>query len=323
MGPAFKDFIKTTLTQRTFLLEEQINLLTDSTAMLEWQRAFTSKHYDPNCQWEWYELIGDVTTNKVVVWYYQARFKDLFNPLTAVGQGNLSPVATMARLKMNSISKRAYSKFARHVNFHTYIRIPEAMDTDQARSNQPPPTDPSTLKLAPPESPKSDSACEDVFEAFIGCLEYMIDHRIGQHVGYAVCYEWMKTVLDECIKDVDMSQSGLYDWKSIANERKSIAGQLMDCRIESRNISGPANPNRAPGKSQYTARYVIVVRLPGKPQVDVPQPWVVAAGKKEAEELAAKHVLENKCFERVVERYKLPLRVKSPPTHSSSLSSRC
>jgi hypothetical protein len=267
-------------------------------------------------QWEWYELIGDVTTNKIVVWYYANRFKDLFNPQTALGQGNLSPVAIMARLKMNSISKRAYSRFARHVQFDRWIRMPVECESDSDSSVQPP------RVLMSPEADKPDSACEDVFESFVGCLEYLCDQLIGPHVGYAVCYEWMRTVLDECIQHVDFSLEALYDSVSICNERKSIAGSQMDCRIETHILSPRLNSHsqsqyRPPGKTQYKARYVVLVKRPGSTHtIEVPHPWSIAQGKREACQTAAKAMLDNKCFEAVVDKYGLTLR-QPKPAHSS------
>ena len=309
---AFRAFIHQTLRTRTSLPVAQIDQLTTPVCMLEFQRAFTSKLWDPQLQWEWYELIGDVTTNKIVVWYYQRRFPDIFNPRTALGQGNLSPVATMARLKMNSISKRAYSRFARHLHFDWWIQIPEGVDTDQPRPSLSLSIPLSELKLATPDAPKSDSACEDVFEAFIGCLEYLVDEKIGPHVGYAVCYEWMKTVLDECIQHVDMSLEGLYDKASIANELKSVCGSLMDCRIESHAIHSSTSPHcqtaQNRGKTLYRARYVVMVRRPGLPQLDLAQPWFTAQGKKDAQQLAAEYMVNNEVFQNVAAQYGLPLK---------------
>ena len=311
--PTFRDFIRDTLRTRTQLPAASVDLLTDETCMIEFQRAFTSKLWDPLNQWEWYELIGDSSTNKIVVWYYQRRFPDIFNPRTALGQGNLSPVATMARLKMNSISKRAYSGFARHLGFDRWIKIPEGVDVDHHHHHHQPQPNRSQgeLRLAAPSAPKSDSACEDVFEAFVGCLEYLIDERIGPHVGYAVCYEWMKTVLDECIKHVDMSLEGLYDHRSIANELKSVCGSLMDCRIESHAVPCPDQSPTTHGKTTYRARYVVLVRRPGHPQLELPQPWFAAPGKKDAQQLAAQYMVRSEVFQGIAARYNLPLK-KAP-----------
>jgi dsRNA-specific ribonuclease len=305
----FRRFIHDTLSTRTSLPKSHVDALTDPSAMLEFERAFTSKLWDPLSQWEWYELIGDVTTNKIVVWYYQRRFPDIFNPKTALGQGNLSPVATMARLKMNSISKRAYSGFARHLGFDRWIKIPECVDDHSGRPTltvNPTPATP--MKLAAPEAPKSDSACEDVFEAFIGCLEYLVDDRIGQHVGYAVCYDWMKTVLDECIQHVDMSLEALYDSRSLVNEIKSVCGSLMDCRIENHAVPGTGSPGGGGTKSMYRARYVVLVRRSGQPVIELRQPWFVATNKKDAQQLAAKFMLDAEVFQRTAQLYGLPLK---------------
>ena len=318
--PEFQGFIRSTLRARTPLNEAQVLLLTDDSGTTEFARCFTSKLLDPDFHYEFYEMMGDATTNKVVVWYFQRRFPDLFDPRKAAGQGNMSPVAIMARLKMNGISKRTYARFSRHLGFDQWVRLPDAVSPDSlsralANGSTPVPT----------PAHKNDSVCEDVFEAFVGCLEFLLDSRIGPHVGYAICYEWMKHVMDECCKDVHMERESLYDRRSLLNEKKSEWGSELDVRIESQDIraqsadSGEARI--ASGHHRFRARYVILVRKVGLPCREVPTPWCSGLTKKEAQEKSAGCVIDNKWCERVADQYSLTKRVKPPPGDAAPHSS--
>ena len=70
--------------------ESRIELLTDDYCMKEFTKSFTHKSIDPVHNYEYYETLGDVTSNKIVVWYFHRRFPDLFNNPE---EGGMGPVA--------------------------------------------------------------------------------------------------------------------------------------------------------------------------------------------------------------------------------------
>lgn len=252
----FKAFVQRTLCTYTALNLDQVNKLTDAEGMVEFSRAFTSKTHDETFHYEFYEMMGDATSNKIVVWYFQRRFPEMFKPETAHGIGNMSPVAIMARLKMNGINERSYSGFARKLGFDAYIRSTEHV---------------------------GNSVCEDVFESFIGCLEVLADRRFGMHVGYAICYDWMRGVLDKCCRHIDLSHESLYDAKSRVNELKNSLGKGLQMEIETEAL---------PDK-KFKARYVL-----RQNNRTYECPWSSGARKKDAEQNAAKQVLLTNAFEK-------------------------
>lgn len=187
-NPEFANFIRSLL-DKAGLSNKYIDILTDEKCMEEFTKAFTHKSINPIHNYEYYEQLGDVTTNKIVVWYYNRRFPELFdNP----GGGNMGPVAVMARLKQTGISKKTYAKFSGELGFWDFVRVSE-------------------------ESIKNKrSILEDTFESFIGCLEYLIDKIVMYHSGYGVAYIFMAKIMDR--ENIVLDREALYDAKSKLNE---------------------------------------------------------------------------------------------------------
>lgn len=189
MSEHFKLFI-TGLLKQSGVSKKYIGVLTTDDCMKEFTKAFTHKTIDPINNYEYYETLGDATTNKIVVWYYHRRFPELFNN---PGGGNMGPVAIMARLKQEGVSKRAYSSFSERLGFWEHV-----IATDEAKKSR-------------------KSILEDLFESFVGCLEHLIDSKIQEYCGYAVVYTFMKGIMDGI--DINISREALYDEKSLLNEQ--------------------------------------------------------------------------------------------------------
>ncbi len=196
-NPSFRDMIRKTL-RLGDLNEDHIELLTDKSAMIEFTKAFTTKTYDPYYNYEMYEIMGDATTNKVVVWYYLRRFPELMQG--GVKGGMMGSVGIMGRLKIEGVKKEAYADFSKTLGFWEYIRMTKNEETQ-------------TLKHL-----------EDVFEAFCGCLEWLIETRVGEHCGYGIVYELMKKLLDDVEID-PYNYEELYDAKSKINNEIGTFGQ--------------------------------------------------------------------------------------------------
>ena len=58
------------------------------------------------------EILGDVTCNKIIVWYLKNRFPFL---------NNTKGVKVIARLKINYVAKARFSKWALQLGFEKYI----------------------------------------------------------------------------------------------------------------------------------------------------------------------------------------------------------
>lgn len=220
----FTNFIRSLL-DKAGLSNKYIDRLTDEKSMEEFTKAFTHKSINPIHNYEYYETLGDVTTNKIVVWYYHRRFPDLFdNP----GGGNMGPVAVMARLKQTGISKKTYSKFSGGLGFWDFVRA-----TEESMKNR-------------------KKILEDTFESFIGCLEYLIDKSVMDHSGYGVAYIFMAKIMDK--ENIVLDREALYDPKSKLNEDvNKFKGALKIEYISIDHAMG--NPSYLENKSNIPKRF--------------------------------------------------------------------
>lgn len=174
-GKKFKEFISSLL-KRTSLCQKYIDTLTNSKNLLYYEHVFTNKVIHPIDNYEFFEILGDVTCNKAIVWYLKDKFPFL---------NNSDGVKVIARLKINLVSKETFSKWARDLDFLEYISFD--LETKQKHEKD---------------------ILEDCFEAFVGLTEYLID-SIYKGGGYFIVYQFMKSILDETPISLDYEK--LYD----------------------------------------------------------------------------------------------------------------
>jgi dsRNA-specific ribonuclease len=146
----FINLIKTLL-RMAEIKPKYIDLLTDKDGMVIYSTVFTHKSADPVNNYEFYELLGDATLNKIIPWYIIKRFPQLKNP---------EFVAILARLKINLASKTTFSTIAQRIGMWEFI----SADTITRTSEMKP-----TL--------------EDVLEAFFGATELMLEERGAKLLG--------------------------------------------------------------------------------------------------------------------------------------------
>lgn len=146
----FVNLIKTLL-RMAEIKPKYIDLLTDEDGMVIYSTVFTHKSADPVNNYEFYELLGDATLNKIIPWYIIRRFPELKNP---------EFVAILARLKINLASKTTFSTIAQRIGMWEFITA----DTITRTSEMKP-----TL--------------EDVLEAFFGATELMLEERGATLLG--------------------------------------------------------------------------------------------------------------------------------------------
>lgn len=190
----FKTFMESLLASRCRLNKTTIEMLTNDENISQFKRAFTSKGYNPEINYEYYEILGDSTANKIISWYLVSRFENNFHEV----EGKMSNISILTRLILNTISKTSFEKISKSLNFDKYI-----LATNNEKNNK-------TFDN------KYINIYEDVFEAFVGCLEYLINKNLKEGLGYGICYNFIKSVFDE-YKDSDFSNftyEDLYDPKS-------------------------------------------------------------------------------------------------------------
>jgi dsRNA-specific ribonuclease len=195
----FKKLIITILT-RGRLKPKYIDLLTNEKSMAEYGNAFTAESADTVNNYERYEQLGDISANKFIVWYSYKRF-----PQLDCTEG----VKVVARLRINYGATQMFSKLAEELGFWPFISC--AID--------PPPVIPGEERKKNNKKYRSKhmkNLLEDVFEAFIGCTETLLDKAFRTGVGYAIVYDILTDIFNE--KPMSLVYEDLYDSKTRLKE---------------------------------------------------------------------------------------------------------
>ena len=174
-GIEFKLFIQSLLS-RSKLSKKNIDFLTNDKNIKYYETAFTHRNVDLDNNYEFYELMGDVTCNKIIVWYIKERFPFL---------NNMNGVKVIARLRINLVSKKTFSKWAEKLDFERFISYDEET---KAKQNM--------------------SVLEDCFEAFFGVTELLINEHFKAG-GYHFAFQILSSIIDE--EKISLNYTDLYD----------------------------------------------------------------------------------------------------------------
>jgi len=175
-GDVFKSFLYGLL-RRSGLKKKYIDALTDKTGMALYSRAFTHQSIDAEQNYEFLEILGDVTCNKIVVWYIKDRFPVL---------QNTAGVKVIARLRINLVSKKNFSLLAEKLGFGDFISCEKEI-----------------------KEQKGKSLLEDAFEAFFGATEMLLDSIVSPGAGYGICFKILKSIFDDL--PISLKYEDLYD----------------------------------------------------------------------------------------------------------------
>lgn len=182
-GELFTEFLYEILTL-TNLKDEYLAVLLDKSALELYDKVFTHKTADQNNNYEFLEFVGDTTLNKAIAWYLARRFPQL---------NCASGVKVLTRMKINLISKRSFASFAKKLCFWSFI----SADSETRET-------------------RMEKTLEDVFEAFFGATELLIDDRIRLGAGYHVCYNIISSLLDDT--EISLDYELLFDAKTRLKE---------------------------------------------------------------------------------------------------------
>jgi dsRNA-specific ribonuclease len=197
----FKDFFKTLLKTRGGMTDESIEKILDEDGLKQLKVAFTHSSFITEVEnLELYEILGDVTVNKCIIWYIYRHIIDL--------KDNPKAVMLVDQLKKKYASKKTLSFFSRKLNFQSYIRWKELPYVEIKSEKQ--------IKY----TVLDDSVYEDVFEAFCAALENIIDLKLHISVGYSVVYNIIASLMNEIHIETDISQ--LVDFKTQLKEINDI-----------------------------------------------------------------------------------------------------
>lgn len=190
-------FIYTLLSNYGLLTDDEINKLLDNDGMKILTSAVTHWSVGEDVDdYEVWETLGDVTLNKIMVWYMFRRF----------------PEATSEELteaKKINVSKGQFPVYAHTLHLPQFVRYRSV--NYQSGKN--------ILTIGLDKSMK-----EDTFEAFFGALEYLIDGRIMLGAGYIVCYNIVSYILDQQQMTVELSKikDSITQLKEIFDTRKKL-----------------------------------------------------------------------------------------------------
>lgn len=148
--------------------------------------AFTHPTIDEENNYEFYEMMGDATANCCIVWYINRCFPQLHCP---------GGVKMIARLKINLVSKRQFGEIGIRLGLWPFV----SATTDV-------------------KSTKMKQTLEDVFEAFIGVTQTLIDNRIKQGAGNAICYNIIESIYNEMVQPISLKYEHLFDAKTRLKE---------------------------------------------------------------------------------------------------------
>jgi len=191
-GNDFQDLIISVL-KKGNLKKKYIDILTDDASMSIYASAFTSELVDPVNNYQVLEQVGDLTGNKFIVNYMYEKF-----PQLDCAEG----VKVVARLRINYGAKQSFSEIARKLGFWPFISA-----TNDLRQR----------KMKP--------LLEDVFEAFLGATERILDKKKRIGVGYAIVYDILATIFDEI--DISLRYEDLYDPKTRLKELFDVHGEKL------------------------------------------------------------------------------------------------
>lgn len=179
----FKNHILGLLKQAK-IKDKIIEILSSQESLEMYADAFTSETVDKYRNYQVYEQLGDLSCNKFIVRYIYSKF-----PQLRCADG----VKVAARLRINYGASNSFAKMAEEYGFWEFISAPVEMRRREKKA-----------------------LLEDVFEAFFGVTEIILDDKIKNGVGYACVYK----ILDYMFNRIDISlrYEDLYDSKTRLKE---------------------------------------------------------------------------------------------------------
>ena len=190
---AFTNFISSLMIKRGNINEQTVLQLLDEQGLERVKMAFTHSSMVNEKNYEFFEMLGDRSVNKAIIWYMHRRFPEIENSEKA-------PMY-MTELKKKYENKRNFGAWARKLGFEPFIRYRELSYVEGKNIKK--------IRM-------NDSMLEDAFEAFCGVLEDLIDSRIGIGVGYGFVYNIITSLLDEEYVTTDLNK--LVDVKTQVKE---------------------------------------------------------------------------------------------------------
>ena len=180
---AFKNFISSLMIKRGNINEETVLKLLDEQGLERVKMSFTHSSMIGESNYEFFEMLGDRSVNKAIIWYMHRRFPEI--------EHNEKAAMYMTELKKRYENKRNFGAWAKKLGFEQFIRYKELSYVEGKFIKK--------VRI-------NDSMLEDTFEAFCGILEDLIDSRIGIGVGYGFVYNIITSLLDDEYITTDLNK---------------------------------------------------------------------------------------------------------------------
>jgi len=181
----FIDFIDRILGEYGEVSKNNRENILDKEGVSYYYTVFTSPSYNKDSNYEFMETLGDSTLNKAVIWYFARRFPQINSP---------DGIDILTRLKIKFIQKKSFFLLAEKLGFWGYISTNFNRDLTEEKIK--------TL--------------EDVFEAFFGATELVIDKKYSIGTGYKICYKIISRLLDKL--NISINYENLVDSKTRLKE---------------------------------------------------------------------------------------------------------
>ena len=190
-GEDFKELI-ISLLKKGKLKDKYIEILTSEKSMEKYGFAFTAEsRVHPQQNYECYEQVGDAAAGHFMASYFFRRF-----PQLECSSGN----KVVARLRINYGAKKSFSNIATELGFWKFITCPNDGNIPKRKYR----------------SIHMKDLLEDVFEAFLGCTEQLLDEAFRHGVGYAIIYDILSNIFDKI--PISLEYEDLVDAKSRLKE---------------------------------------------------------------------------------------------------------
>jgi dsRNA-specific ribonuclease len=205
----FREYLINLLMTRGDIKLEEAQRYTDKEGMNEFVRATTHSSWNRHDLTDNYELLehlGDTTISHTTTWYLSRRFPDIV-------QKGKDGVAILTRQKNMLASKPLLAKFCEKIGLNKYIRWKNLLFIDTK--------DEKVQKLGEKITPRritlDRSMKEDIFEAFFGSLENIIDIKEGMiGIGNAIAYKVLASIYDQ--ENIPVRKNDLWDPKTKVKE---------------------------------------------------------------------------------------------------------
>lgn len=182
-GDAFVKCIKSVL-KRARIRSHYLKEILSEDALKIYSSVFTHPSANDVDNYEFYETLGDSTANNSILWYFSRRFPQL---LCSKG------VKVLARLKIKYVSKQTFYELAEKMDLWEFVSCSEDLRLRQKKK-----------------------ILEDVFEAFFGATQLILDSHFKVGVGHSVCYSIIESLYNDI--DISLRYEDLFDAKTRLKE---------------------------------------------------------------------------------------------------------